>query len=59
MTTIPPRVRALLACPRCQGALRDDPPDGLACDRCALRYPVEQGLPVLLAERATPLGPKT
>ena len=62
MTDIPTEIRALLACPKCGGALRDaDGSDagrgsvaaaGLACDRCALVYPVEEGIPVLLVERA-------
>lgn len=59
MNDIPDDVRALLACPRCQGSLRDDasgPSRSLVCDACALRFPVEEGIPVLLLERAQPLG---
>lgn len=55
MTDIPAEIRGLLACPRCGGALRDAGGLGspsLVCDACALAYPVEEGIPVLLAERA-------
>lgn len=57
MTTIPDRIRDVLACPRCGGALRDEARGGmpaLVCDTCALLFPVEEGIPVLLAERARP-----
>lgn len=50
-------IRSLLACPRCGGALRDahlGPGESLVCEACALVYPVEEGIPVLLAERALP-----
>lgn len=55
MTAIPETIRALLACPRCGGALTDETVGGvpaLVCAACALVYPVEEGIPVLLAERA-------
>lgn len=55
MTAIPAEIRALLACPRCRGALADagsaQAPQ-LRCGVCVLSYPVEQGIPVLLLERA-------
>lgn len=55
MTVIPAEIRALLACPRCRGALTDagsaESPQ-LRCGACVVSYPVEQGIPVLLAERA-------
>ncbi|MBX3175565.1 MAG: Trm112 family protein [Gemmatimonadaceae bacterium] len=58
MADIHPTIREILACPSCQGPLRDEPagsPGALVCDACALRYPVEEGIPVLLIERATGL----
>lgn len=58
MSVIPETVRALLACPRCGGELRDGTAASLPtliCTACALAYPVEEGIPVLLAERAEPL----
>lgn len=59
MNAIPDQIRAVLACPRCGGSLRDESRGGepaLLCDRCALVFPVEEGIPVLLAERARPAG---
>ncbi len=63
MTGIPSEIRVLLACPRCRGALDDagtNQAPVLRCASCGLAYPVEQGIPVLLVERAltsTALGP--
>ena len=52
----------LLACPRCQGPLREDAAQSaLLCPACALAFPLRQAaelpLPVLLAEEARPLNP--
>lgn len=52
---------ARLACPACHGALRletpnaipDAGPDAILCTACARRYPILDGVPVLIAERAT------
>ncbi|HET8769348.1 MAG TPA: Trm112 family protein [Gemmatimonadaceae bacterium] len=76
---IPATIRQLLACPRCHGALRDEPAGaastapspssatlsthsgppasehaGLVCDACQLRFPVRDGIPVMLLDQATP-----
>lgn len=53
---IPSEIREMLVCPVCRGALIDVRPDGrasLACPACAIAYPIEDGIPVLLRERAT------
>ncbi len=44
----------LLVCPACKAPLLQDG-DNLICQRenCGLRYPVEDGVPVLLVDRAT------
>jgi uncharacterized protein YbaR (Trm112 family) len=42
----------LLACPACSGALTIGV-DGLACSACGLVYPVVDGIPILLVDRAT------
>lgn len=62
--SIPPGIRDLLACPRCHGALRDvreDPASeivtALDCVACGLRYAVRDGIPVMLVDQATPIGP--
>ncbi|MBI3315236.1 MAG: Trm112 family protein [Candidatus Omnitrophica bacterium] len=42
---------AILACPACQGdvVLKDNK---IVCTRCARRYPIKDGAPVLLADEA-------
>jgi uncharacterized protein YbaR (Trm112 family) len=43
----------LLACPKCHGKLaRINSPDGFACERCALFFAIEDGLPNMLIEEA-------
>jgi len=46
-------VLSLLACPACKGKLRLDP-EHLLCLACGRAYPVIDGIPVLIAERAEP-----
>lgn len=43
---------SLLACPKCHGKLAKDGKHSLVCSSCHLSYPVENGLPVLLIEKA-------
>lgn len=45
----------ILACPICKGPLRTDE-SSLVCETCRLRYPVRDGIPVLLAEEAERIG---
>lgn len=53
---IDPELLAILACPSADHApLREDGTE-LVCTVCASRYPVEDGIPVLLMDDATP-GP--
>jgi uncharacterized protein YbaR (Trm112 family) len=40
-----------LACPACKVALKVDD-DRLVCERCGRRYPVRDGVPVLLLDEA-------
>ncbi len=44
-----------LACPVCRLPLKLQA-DSVLCTGCARRYPIVDGLPVLLAERALPGG---
>jgi uncharacterized protein YbaR (Trm112 family) len=45
----------LLACPSCHAALAEnDAESSLDCTGCGLRYPVRDGIPVLLVDEATP-----
>ncbi|HVW77418.1 MAG TPA: Trm112 family protein [Alloacidobacterium sp.] len=46
-------VPALVVCPVCHGQLRAQA-DGILCAACGRLYPVEDGIPVLLADRARP-----
>lgn len=41
----------LLACPVCKTAVREEG-DRLVCVRCGRRYPVRDGIPVMLVEEA-------
>ncbi|MFN0100305.1 MAG: Trm112 family protein [Gemmatimonadaceae bacterium] len=56
IVSIPVAIREVLACPRCRGALTDRA-DGTAleCARCALAYPIRDGIPVMLVDRAEPM----
>ena len=53
---LPAPLLALLVCPRCKGPL-DAPSDAssLDCPACRLRYPVRDGIPIMLIDEATPL----
>jgi uncharacterized protein len=50
-----PRILDRLACPACQGHLRLEQPT-LVCEACGRIYPVVDGIPVLIAERAERLS---
>ena len=54
MTDLPDDLLEILACPRCHGPLVVDA-GSLRCDRCRLRYRVDNGIPVLLSREAIPL----
>lgn len=48
-----PKLLEIVACPVCQGRLKyDKENDRLICHFDHVAYPIEQGVPVLLAERA-------
>jgi len=51
--TVPSPIRELLACPRCHGELTDEQGGAsLVCAACALRFPVRDGIPVMLLDQA-------
>jgi len=50
------KLLAILACPVCHAALRAEG-QALLCTRTGVRYPIEDGIPILLAERAAPPHP--
>lgn len=49
--SISAEVLALLACPVCHGELFQVE-SLIACSGCARKYPIQDGIPVLLADRA-------
>lgn len=54
--TLPQELLTILVCPKCKGDLeyrRDEP--SLVCQGCELRYPVRDGIPIMLVAEATPL----
>jgi len=52
-----PRLLEKLVCPQCYGALTyRDAPERLECGKCALGYPVLDGIPVMLIDEAKPLS---
>ncbi|HEU4950815.1 MAG TPA: Trm112 family protein [Holophagaceae bacterium] len=46
-----PRLLELICCPDCRGELAPREAD-LKCRACGLVYPIEDGIPVLLVDRA-------
>lgn len=55
--TISPDLLAILVCPRCKGDLTHQPEiEALDCPSCRLRYPVREGIPVMLVDEAAQIG---
>jgi uncharacterized protein YbaR (Trm112 family) len=54
--TLAPQLLAILVCPQCKGELTYEAAvPSLDCAACALRYPVRDGIPIMLIDEATPL----
>lgn len=54
---IDPELWKILACPKCKGELRlAEDRSGVICETCRLKYPIEESIPVMLIDRAIPLG---
>ena len=50
----------ILACPKCKGEIQlTDKEDGLTCQPCQLKYPIEDDIPIMLIEAAIPLSTQT
>jgi hypothetical protein len=49
---IPKELMDILVCPACRGDLAEEDSE-LACTNCGLRYPVRDGIPIMLIEEAT------
>lgn len=55
-STLPPALLEILVCPRCRGALEHrEAESSLVCGACGLRYPIRDGIPIMLIDEATPL----
>ena len=51
--SVPEELLELMACPVCRSPLEDGG-EMLACTGCGVRYPVRDGVPVMLPEAAVP-----
>jgi len=47
-----PELLEILACPKCKDRLVLENGEALRCDRCRLRYPIREDIPILLIEEA-------
>lgn len=53
--TVDEELLEILACPKCKGALRLTPEESeLRCEACRLGYRIDDGIPILLIEEASP-----
>jgi uncharacterized protein YbaR (Trm112 family) len=48
---LPEELMEILACPNCHSAVVEQN-DELRCTGCGLRYPIRDGIPVMLVEEA-------
>ena len=52
--TLSPQLLAILVCPKCKGPLElHEAEPSLTCDRCRLRYPVRDDIPIMLIDEAS------
>jgi uncharacterized protein len=54
--TLDKKLLEILACPKCKGnlAYKDTPEEeSLTCNKCRLKYAVEDGIPIMLIDQAT------
>jgi uncharacterized protein YbaR (Trm112 family) len=48
-----PELISILVCPQCKGKLDlESDESGFTCNPCKLRYPVREGIPVMLVDEA-------
>ncbi len=46
----------IIACPKCRGELKlSEDGNFLICENCKIKYPIEDGIPILLIDEAQPL----
>lgn len=54
--TLDERMLEILVCPKCKGELEyRREADELVCPACKLRYPIRDGIPIMLIDEALPL----
>lgn len=54
--SLAPELLEILVCPKCKGELEyRTQPESLVCHACRLVYQVEDGIPIMLVDEATPL----
>lgn len=54
--TVSPKLLEILVCPKCKGALQhQEAQSALDCPACKLRYPIRDGIPVMLIDEAARL----
>ena len=52
---VAPQLLEILVCPKCKGPLEyRATEDALICQHDKLRYPVREGIPIMLIDEATP-----
>jgi uncharacterized protein len=51
-----PELLEIIRCPACLGEFLPPQPAALVCSACGLRYPVRNGVPILLVDEAEPTG---
>lgn len=55
--TVPRQLLEILVCPKCKGELDyRESEQALDCKACRLRYPVRDGIPIMLIDEASPLA---
>ena len=54
--SLAPELLEILVCPKCKGELEyRTEPESLVCHTCRLVYQVEDDIPIMLIDEATPL----
>lgn len=51
-----PELLAILVCPQCREAVEpNEDQTWLVCQKCRLRYPVKDDIPIMLPDEASPI----
>ena len=54
--SLAPQLLEILVCPKCKGPLENrENENALVCPRDRLRYPIRDGIPIMLIDEATPV----